>query len=222
MAALDRMGVALRNQQEFTVLTDLTVEDVLNTGQKLQFGGTVLIDAKRPSSLRMMLQLGPTSRNLYYDGKSLTLYSPTDHVYATAKAPGTIRETLAAAEDEYGLFIPLTDLFLWGQDPAIANRVSSAFAVGREMIGGQMCEHYALRQPFVDWQVWIREGSNALPCKLVITTLDDPAKPQVTAIYNWAQNPSHEDGAFTFVPPSDAVRIEFQPLKAPQSSSNGK
>lgn len=223
MAALDRMGAALRKQTAFTVKADLTAEDVLIDGQKLQYGGTLDIAAKRPANLKMVLKMGPSERQLYYDGKSLTLYSPERNAYATAAAPGTIRETLAAAEDEYGLFIPLTDLFLWGDDPSIAARVTSAFYAGKEAIGGQMCEHYALRQAAVDWQVWIREGDNALPCKLVITSADDPAMPQVSAVYHWQAESVPAADSFSFKPPEGALKIMFEPLRtasAPSSAGN--
>ena len=222
LAALNRMGSALRKQMAFTINADLTAEDVLVDGQKLQYQGTLEIAARRPTNLRMIMKMGPSERQLYYDGKSLTLYSPERKAFATAAAPATIRETLAAAEDEYGLFIPLTDLFLWGEDPSIAALVTSAFYVATDKIGGESCEHYALRQPLVDWQVWIREGEDALPCKLVITSTSDPAMPQVAAVYHWQPGNAPAADAFTFRPPQGVAKIQFEPLKVAASSSTGK
>ena len=49
-----------------------------------------------------------------------------------------------------------------------------------------MCEHYAMRQQGLDWQVWIRKGQDALPCKLVLTKMSDPAMPQFSAVYSWS------------------------------------
>ncbi|HEY4079029.1 MAG TPA: DUF2092 domain-containing protein, partial [Rhizomicrobium sp.] len=40
MAALDRMGTALRSHKSFVVRSDVTKEEVLDDGQKLQYGGT--------------------------------------------------------------------------------------------------------------------------------------------------------------------------------------
>src|SRR5262245_43566874 len=41
LAALDRMGSALAKKTEVNVHTDITAEDVLTTGQKLQYSGTI-------------------------------------------------------------------------------------------------------------------------------------------------------------------------------------
>lgn len=219
MAALDRMGAALRQRTEFVVTADLTAEDVLVSGQKLQFGGTLEIAARRPSNLRLLLNMGPSERQLYYDGSSITLYAPDKQVFATAKAPATIRDMLAAAEDEYGLYIPLTDLFRWGTDTDLTANISFAFSAGSEKIGDLMCDHYALRQPGVDWQVWIRQGDDALPCKLVITSTDDPSMPQVTATYHWDMTAIPEEASFHFSPPADAMKIEFEPLGGATANS---
>ncbi|HXG80247.1 MAG TPA: DUF2092 domain-containing protein [Sphingomicrobium sp.] len=222
MAALDRMGAALRAQTNFTVHSGLTAEDVLASGQKIQYGGTLDIAARRPTKLRMVLKMGPSERQLYYDGASLTLYSPDKGAYATARAPATIGAALAAAEDEYGLYIPMTDLFLWGEDPSLAAKITSAISLPKEVIGGQVCEHYAMRQAAADWQIWIREGDNALPCKLVITTTTDPAMPQVTSVYHWQSEAVPDEAAFTFQPPEKVIKIAFQPLRPAASSNAGK
>jgi hypothetical protein len=219
MAALDRMGEALRKQMNFDVSTDVTAEDVLESGQKLQYNGTLEIVARRPGKLRMIYKIAGSERQLYYNGKSLTLYAPRENYFATAEAPDTIGKTLAAAEDEYGLIIPLADLFTWGEDPELINRVKSAFYVGKEPIGDQTCEHYAMRQENVDWQIWLREGGEALPCKLVITSTGDEAQPQVTAQYKWLQATDTADDFFTFKPSDGARRIAFDLAK---NDSSGK
>ena len=125
---------------------------------------------------------------LYFDGKNLTVASPKLGYYATAQSPGTIKEMLTIAEDRYGMEVPLADLFDWGSKPSMAEGLTSAMSAGEETIGGQMCEHYAMRQQGLDWQVWIRKGDNALPCKLVLTKMSDPAMPQFSAVYSWSDS----------------------------------
>ena len=50
LAALDRMGAALRSHQAVNVHSEVTVEDVLTSGQKLQYGGTVDIVGQRSAT----------------------------------------------------------------------------------------------------------------------------------------------------------------------------
>ena len=52
--------------------------------------------------------------------------------------------------------------------------------LGLSDVGGITCEHYAFRQPGLDWQVWIQLGDHPLPKKLVLTTTTDDARPQHT------------------------------------------
>lgn len=214
MAALEHMGESLRAHADVNVHADVTMEDVLIDGQKIQYGGTVDIVAHRPTQLKMVLKIGSAERQLYYDGSTMTLYSPNLKYYAQAAAPATIGEALAAAQNDYGIEIPLADLFTWGQDPSLAERVTSALAVGPETVGGQTCDHYAMRQEGVDWQVWIREGDDALPCKLVITSTHDSSMPQVTSVYTWGDPTSGDSDAFTFKAPEGSQRIALRELKS--------
>src|SRR5258707_1098243 len=75
MAALAKMGASLRGLQSFAVHADVTQEEVLTTGQKLQFGSTVDVKARRPNAIRMDVASDRKTRTLYYDGKTATLFS---------------------------------------------------------------------------------------------------------------------------------------------------
>jgi hypothetical protein len=213
LAAMNRMSGALLKMMNVNVRADITAEDVLVSGQKLQYGGTMEIVARRPNMMRASLKLGPAERTLYYDGKTMTMSAPSLGVYASAAAPPTIKEMLDKAEDQYGLEIPLADLFKWSSDPTLAAKLTSAFPAGKETIGGFTCEHYAMRQKGVDWQIWIREGENALPCKLVIAMTGDPAQPQFSAVYSWSDAEPPGAEAYTFTPPAGSNPITFGTIK---------
>lgn len=201
MAALDRMGAALAKKMEVNVHADITAEDVLTSGQKLQYGGTIDTFARRPNMLRMSIKVGPQSREIYYDGKTVSVVMPSASLFASAPAPPTIREMLQQAEDKHGIEVPLADLFQWSSNPASAKAVTSAISAGTETIGGFPCDHFAMRQTGADWQIWIRQGADALPCKIVITQTGDPAQPQFSAVYDWKSEPPPGPEAFSFTPP---------------------
>jgi hypothetical protein len=218
VAALHKMGAALGGLHSFGLHADVTQEEVLTTGQKLQFGGTVDVKARRPNAVRMDVKSDRKERTLYYDGKTATLFSPRIGYYATFAAPPTIGELLKMASAKYGIETPLSDLFIWGTDPNAESKLQSAFRVGTELINGHVCDQYAMRQPQADWQVWIAEGSEALPCKLVITTTDDPAMPQYSAVYSWTPRETLADSTFSFSPPANSRKIAIEALPAAASS----
>ncbi|HUO87731.1 MAG TPA: DUF2092 domain-containing protein [Rhizomicrobium sp.] len=207
LAALDRMGAELRSHQNFDVKSDITTEDVLVSGQKLQYAGTLETLARRPNAFRISMVSDLRDRRIYYDGKAVTLFSPRLGFYASFPAPDTIGKTLARAKDRYGIELPLADLFAWGTDKSLAARVRSGFRVAAEHVGSQVCDHYAFRNERVDWQIWIAQSGPPLPCKLVITSRDDPSMPQYSAVLHWSFPASIPDSVFAFVPPPAAKKI---------------
>jgi hypothetical protein len=150
---------------------------------------------------------------LYYDGKTVTMDAPSLKMYASTSAPPTIREMLEMAQDQYGIEIPLADLFMWSARPDFAAKITSAISAGSEGVGGYTCDHYAMRQPGADWQIWIRQGENALPCKIVIAVTGDPAQPQFSAVYRWSDEPPPGAEAYSFKPPAGANPITFGRVK---------
>lgn len=213
LAALYKMGEALRGLGAFTLTAEVTNDIVLDSGQKLQTLGGLRIEARRPDRFRIHMESDHQERELIYDGKALTLFAPKIGYYASVAAPPTIRATLDAAQDKYGVEIPLADLFSLGTDPALTARIQSGFDVGPETVAGAACEHYAFRQKAVDWEVWIRSDGPALPCRMVITTTEDPAQPQYTATLHWQAGSPTAD-TFTFAPPEGAHRITVADVSA--------
>ena len=63
---------------------------------------------------------------------------------------------------------PAGDLLYANAYEILMDNVTSGFVVGKSVIEGVRCDHLAFRGANVDWQIWIREGSKPLPCKLVI------------------------------------------------------
>ena len=207
--ALKSMGAYLRTLKSFSVRSESTTDEVLESGQKIQFANTVDIRAKLPDRARIDVNSDRKSREIYYDGKTVTQYAPRVKYYATFAAPATVRETLKAAASKYDIDVPLADLFYWGSDQSGIDNIKSAIYVGPSRIANVECDHYAFRQAGVDWQVWIETGKTPLVRKLVITTLDEPAQPQYTAVLHWDLKTPPTDKAFTFVPPKGAMKIEI-------------
>jgi hypothetical protein len=212
------MGAALRKLKSFEVRSDTTEERVLTTGQKIQYGGYNEIKAQMPSKLRVDRVNDRQERQLYFDGTTLTINSPRIGFYGSVPATGTIREAAAAVAANYDIETPLADLFALGEDPAATAKIKSAFYVGAETIGGIACDQYAMRQDDVDWQVWIRQKGEALPCKVVITSTDDPSMPQHSAVYTWIPQKAHAASVFTFVPLKNSKRILLE-KKAPAETA---
>ena len=155
------------------------------------------------------------SRRFIYDGKNFTVYSPKLGFYAQVAAPATNKEVLDTIYNKFGISLPLVDLFRWA-DPSSAQRIQnikSAYDVGPATIDGAETEHFAFREADVDWEVWIQQGDQPLPRKVVIVDRTDPARPTFTARLTWQVNPTFTDADFAFVPDANAKRIQLATFK---------
>ncbi len=110
--------------------------------------------------------------------------------------------------------IPLSDLFVWGTPAAPTDKFESALNAGQDVIGGEVCDHYAFRQSAIDWQIWIASGGKPLPRKIVISNRADEARPQSITMITWNLKPTFTDSVFKFTPPKGSTKIEILPRKA--------
>ena len=209
--ALKQMGAYLRTLKTFSVTADITVDEVLLSGQKIQVSGENTVTVRRPDRLKGTVRKDETDidREFYYDGKTFTIYGKNVKYYASAPAPATIAALFDAVTERFGVDIPLADLFAWSTDKSKMQDITSALHIGPARVGGVMTDHYAFRQEGIDWQVWIEQGKTRLPRKFVITTMDEEGQPQYVSVLKWNLSPAINDKMFTFVPPKDAHRITF-------------
>jgi hypothetical protein len=212
--ALDKLGAYLRTLTSFEVRGEAAIDEVLESGQKLQFARTVHLRVRRPDRLWAEMASDRKTRQFFYDGKTFTIWGPRNKLYASFPAPATLREMVERAEQRYGIVLPLADLFRWGTDPLRRDTIQGAMYVGPASIGGEPCEHYAFRQEGVDWQIWIQKGDSPLPRKLVITTTDDDARPQYATTLDWNLAPALNDKMFIFAPPADSSRVGILEIAA--------
>lgn len=207
--ALKDMGAFLQTLKRFQITNSLTGERVLADGQKLQHEAHADIDVVRPDKLYANLATARSQREIFYDGKQVTLYAPQQKYYSTAEFSGTLATLVSKMEQRYGIELPLSDLFLWGTEAAPTDGIESAMNAGQDFIGDDLCDHYAFRQGDIDWQIWILNGDKPLPRKLVITNRADEARPQSVSLIEWNLKPTFKETEFTFKPPKDGVAVEF-------------
>jgi hypothetical protein len=200
-------------QKQFSVDTRSTIEVVLATGQKLQFAHAASLSVLRPNRMRAERRGDLVDQVFLYNGKSLTLFNPKEGFYATVAAPATLEEMLDFARQSLDIVAPAGDLLYKNAFEILMQDVKSGFVVGKSAIDGVPCDHLAFRAAEVDWQIWIQEGKQPLPRKLVITSTDVVGTPQFAVVMtNWNLEPKFSDGTFTFTPPKGARKVDFLPL----------
>lgn len=207
VAAMQRMSAYLATLQTAQITSEGSLDIVTEDGQRIQVDGVTNYKIRRPGFVIDFVSDAKT-RRFFYDGKQFTVFAPKLGYYATVPAPATNKEVFDLIYDKYGIRLPLEDLVAWN-DSERAKSLKSGYRVGTATIGGIATDHYAFREAAIDWEIWIQQGDQPLPRKLVIVDQTDPARPTFIARLQWKVNPPLADSDFSFVPDKDSKRIEL-------------
>ena len=212
---LREMGEYLKTAGEFSFHQDMVYDVVLTSGQMIQFGGRSDVSVRRPDRLRAEYDGDERNNRLYVDGSRFTIYDLATNVYAVYEVPAGLDTALDAVFEKVGYSVPTSDLVYANPYAVLIENVQSGFLVGRHAVGDTPCHHLAFSQESIDWQIWIEDGPQPVPRKLVITYKSEPGSPQHTSILsNWNFQPRLSESYFHFQPPAGADEIEILPVAA--------
>lgn len=210
--AVDQVCSFLQNQQSFTVDMDVNYDDVLESGEKVQYSAYQKVWVQKPNRLRSDYVGDERNTRFYYDGKTFTLQIPDLNYYATKAAPTTIDSALKQFEENYGVTIPMSNLVLSDLCTKLKSQVQKSVFVGTNMVNRVPMYHILMTGIDRDLQVWLTQNAQPQLRKAIITYKTLPGSPQYTALFsNWNFSPKIADDTFTFTPPEGAIRIEFLP-----------
>lgn len=211
----------LKAHKAFTFDVNITYDNVLESGQKVQYSAYQKILLQRPNHLRADYTGDQRNTRFYYDGKTFTLLSTDNNLYATKSASPTIDATLEQIEQQYGISIPLSNLLLSDPCSAMTQNILSTTYVGLNRVDQVLNRHFLFTGQDKDWQLWVSEGAQPVPRKIVITYKNLPGSPQYTAVLsNWNFQPQIPVNTFMFKPPTGASKIDFLPLGNASNTSN--
>jgi hypothetical protein len=216
-AALDRlkaMSDVLKAAPRFTFKAVTDRETPSTSGQMLDFVSVSKISVERPNRIRVDTTGDRFAASLWYDGKTLTIYSNKSSFYAQVAAPPTIDEAVQMLLDRLDTPLPVAGFLLADPYEKMMGGVKTAFDAGSALLEGSSCRHFALSEPDADWQLWIEDGAKAFPRRLAVTYKKVPGSPRVLALLSdWNLSPTIPAGEFTFTPPAGATKVEWRTTK---------
>jgi hypothetical protein len=200
----------LGNLEKFSVQTQNTLEDVYGSGHRIDLDVSAKVVVSRPNKIRAERKGDLVDQIFYYDGKSLTLFSPTYNVYSTVDAPDTFYGLFQLLYEKLGFGLPITDLVYSNSFELLMEDVNLAQLLGNSYVDGVKCTHLLFSRPGVDFQLWITDGTTPLPIKYVVTDTSTPDRLSIsTRMTNWNVEPIVDQSQFTFVLPENAEAINF-------------
>jgi hypothetical protein len=212
---IKEMSAYIGSANEFTFHADVTFDHVLPSGQKLQFAAAKEVVLQRPGRLYVEWNGDLGVRQFWFDGKSVTLYDPAMPFYASEKAPPEIDNMLAQLLPKLDFVPPLADFLYRDPYKTVRDNLQYGFDLGQTDVNGRSCRTLAFVEKDIDWQIWIDNGPQLTPCKLVITYKNQPAQPQFTAVFrDWDFAPRIAEPVFTPELPPGMEKIPFATVAA--------
>jgi len=212
---LQQMGAYIGSAAEFTFHAAITFDHVLPTGQKLEFAATEAVALQRPNRFYVEWTGDLGDRQLWYDGTTVTLYDPATPFYASEATAPQIDSTLEKLITQLGFSPPLDDFLRSDPYQVVRGNVQYGIDLGINDVNGTSCRTLAFVERDIDWQIWIQDGPQLIPCKLVITYKTWPGQPQFSAVFtDWDFAPRIAEPVFTPELPQGTVKVPFQTVAA--------
>ena len=208
---LSGMAAYLATLPGFEVSLVGSYDAVQESGQKIEFNEVRAVAVSRPDKLRVEQRRSDGVLDLVvFDGKTMTVFNGEAGVYAQAPQPGSLDDAVVYFVRDLGMRLPLAALLTTRFEAELQQRVTSVDYVEYTEILPLPAHHIAGRTAAVDFQVWIADGDQPLPLRIVLTYVNEPGQPQFRAQFlDWRLQAPEGTGAFTFTPPADARPIAF-------------
>ena len=210
-ALLLKMAALLGSTPQLSVTAHASYDAVQSSGRKIEWNEVRTLTLRRPDRLRMEAEKSNGARSLVvFDGKQISSFDEAGRTYAQAAQPGGIDETLVYFVRDLGMRLPLAVLFVSRAAAELERRVTSIEYVEKTGILGAPAHHLVGRTDTVNFQIWITDGDQPLPQRIVLTYPNAPGQPEFRARFSaWNLAPASADALFTFTPPAGASKIPF-------------
>jgi hypothetical protein len=214
LAAFERMSAFLGAQARLRFEADVSWDVAQPGGEVLEFGGWREVALVRPDRVFAESQdrNGGTDR-VIFDGTTLTVALLDLRLYAQTEQPGDFDAALDHLESKAGVPTPLSDLIQADLYGVVAERIEQARQIGRALVGDVACGHYWFRSADTDFELWIAEGADPLPRRMVIRYRGADSRPTFRALFSgWDLAPELGEADFAFIPAEGSKAVGFETL----------
>ena len=209
MDILQNMARNIAEAKQFNVTLSSSYDAPQANGQMVEFEALRKIQVVRPDKLRVDLQKsGGDQRIMVFDGKQIIIHNVAENVYAREEIKGTVDDAVKHLVSVLKIPLPLARIFRTGLPEEFDKLVERIDYVELNMLTDVPTDHLAVRTRDVDFQIWIAQGEEVLPRRIVITYKNFRGAPQFRANFtNWNFSAKGVKGPFTYSPPKNAELV---------------
>jgi hypothetical protein len=224
---LMRMARYLSSQPAFSVNVISAYDVVQASGQKIEFAERRHVVVNRPDRLSVETERSDGARGgAVFTGREIVLVDVTNRVYASEQQPaGGLDESILHFVNDLKMRLPLAVMLMQRLPTELERRVRSVDYVEKTNLLGTPSHHLAARGDTVDLQVWVADGAQPLPLRVVLTYKDAPGQPEFRAQFvDWNLAPAINETTFRPQIPDGAHKIQFaaQLAAARKAGQGGK
>jgi len=218
VALLQAMSAKLAAAQSMAFTATVTNEAPSRIGPPLAYTTVSEVAMQRPNRLRVITVGDGAASEFYYDGQTMTAYSPAENLVAVAPAPPTLAAMLKQAYDHAAIYFPFDDVMAADPYKSIAEGLNVAFVIGQsKVVGSVATDVVAIASDTLFVQLWIGVDDK-LPRMMRAVFRGDPLRLRhQLEMSNWKLDPVLAAEAFASLNAAKAARIAFaapQPLPA--------
>jgi hypothetical protein len=218
------MAQFLANAPRFQVSLRSGYDVVQPTGQKIAFHEDRLVTLSRPDRLRIEATRSDGAKALtVFSGKEIVVLDYASKVYARAPQPGALDQTIVYFVRDLGMRLPLAAMLLTRLPAELQERIRSVDYVELTAVDGIPAHHIAARTDTVDVQLWVTDGAQPLPRRIVLTYKNEPGQPQFSAEFSkWNLAPAIDDALFAVQAPPELQKVAFAAQVAQMAQAQAK
>lgn len=210
LQVLKSMSEFIGRQEAYRISGQASSDAWLEDGLVISNTAEIDLAYREPASMHFT-HLGSAGLEvLNIDAGQLLYFDSSTAYYATAETPKGIGQALDFAFEELRIDLPLMDLV---RADAFGRMVDAGDSVlyltDQARVGGMLCHQVVIRTGELDIQLWVQQGNQPLPLRVMFTDKWLQGSPRFVADMRWELNPEFERDAFDYAPPEGAERIEF-------------
>ena len=209
-AILMKMAEFMAKAPAFSMTLRSGYDAIQEDGQYIEFGEIRRILLQRPDRLRVETERSNGEQALtLFDGKKISVFKPEDNVYSQIEKPGTVDDAIVYLVRDLQFTLPLARMLHTGFVQHLEKKKITAISyVEENTLFDVVTDHLAIRTDDVDMQIWVAQGDEPLPRRVILTYMNAPGQPQFRGDFTeWSFSPKAASDSFTFIPPADAEQI---------------
>lgn len=207
---LNRMSAEIAALDDFIIHGDSYSDARLSAGQIIEHASQVRLHLIRETEqIRISNKSAEGSKEIYFDGETLSLFDSVGNVYAQRYVAGGLNGLLEFVTGQAEVESPMLDFIATDVADTFLDGASDLKHLGQSLVRGKHYEHIGIRYDDVDVQIWIASDGPTLPGKMSISSKWEGGAPRFVGFMTWDIDPNIEGEVFRFEPPDDAVNIGF-------------